>query len=81
MIAETPFLRARDIAPLLGVSSQRVAQLLRAGRIPAVREGRSVLVPRPAWEAWIRQRSDDAMRNLDQMKSLDASRVQIAEDG
>jgi excisionase family DNA binding protein len=80
MAPESPFLRARDIAPLLGVTAQRVAQLLRAGRIPAVREGRSVLVPRPAWEAWLRERSDDAMRNLDRTGSPEASRM-TADDG
>jgi excisionase family DNA binding protein len=81
MIRNSPFLRARDIAPLLGVSSQRVAQLLREGRIPAVREGRSVLVPRPAWDAWIRQRTEDAMRNFATMRSRGASRTPAADDG
>ena len=65
MSAKSPFLRARDLAPLLGVSARRVRQIIRAGRIPSVREGRSVLVPRLAWETWLRRRSVEALAGLE----------------
>jgi len=55
------FLSARDLAPLLGVTPRRVHQLIRAGRLPALREGRSVWVPRAAWEQWLQRRAEAAL--------------------
>jgi excisionase family DNA binding protein len=58
---EVEFLRAADVAPMLGVTTRRVHQLARAGRIPVVREGRAVLIPRRAWEQWLDLRADEAL--------------------
>lgn len=62
--SEAPFLRVQEVAPLLGISRRRVLQIIRAGRIPAVREGRAVLVPRQAWDEWLRRRAEEALGSL-----------------
>lgn len=62
MKAQVQMLRARDLAELLGVSTRRIYQLAKQRRLPVVREGRALLFPRPAWEAWLRARSHVALR-------------------
>jgi excisionase family DNA binding protein len=54
-------LKPADVAPLLGVTTGRVYQLITAGAIPAVRTGRSLLIPCAAWEAWLAEQSDRAL--------------------
>ena len=54
-------LRASDVAAELGVTSGRVYQLIRAGVIPATRLNRSVRIPRAAWEAWLKVRTERAL--------------------
>lgn len=60
---DRPFLRVADVAPLLGVTSGRVYQLIAAGEIPAVRVGRSLRVPRAALDAWVERCTAEARRN------------------
>ena len=62
-MAEPQLLRARDVAIKLGVTSGRVYQLIAAGVIPSVRINRSLFVPRAAWDAWLRERTKDALAN------------------
>lgn len=50
-------LKASDIAPSLGVTTGRIYQLISAGVIPGVRIGRSLCIPRVAWERWLRERN------------------------
>jgi excisionase family DNA binding protein len=64
-MTKPPLLRARDVAAQLGVTSNRVYQLIAAGVIPATRINRSLFVPRAAWDAWLRQRVRDALANAD----------------
>jgi len=54
-------LRPSDVAPLLGVGLGRVYQLVAAGEIPAVRRGRTILIPRGAWEHWLEEQRDRAL--------------------
>jgi excisionase family DNA binding protein len=61
MRTDVEFLRARDVAPLLGVGVRRVLQLATAGRLPTVREGRSVLFPRTALDRWLASRAEEAL--------------------
>ena len=55
------FLRPLDIAPLLGVSTSRVYQLIAAGEIPATKVGGSIRIPRDAWQEWLRDRAAEAL--------------------
>lgn len=64
VIENKAMLRAADVARLLGVSRSRVYQLGRAGALPVVRQGRSVLIPRPAFEAWLGERSARALAGM-----------------
>jgi excisionase family DNA binding protein len=54
----------REVAADLGVTPGRVYQLIAAGVIPATRVNRTVFVPRRAWEAWLRRRSEEALAEL-----------------
>jgi excisionase family DNA binding protein len=58
------FLRPAEVAPLLGVTTGRVYQLIGAGLIPAVRIGGSIRVPRSAWNAWLEGLSKEALESL-----------------
>jgi excisionase family DNA binding protein len=50
-----------DVAPLLGVTSGRVYQLVAEGAIPAIRLGGAIRIPRAAWEAWLRDQAERAL--------------------
>ena len=54
-------LRPADIGPQLGVTTGRVYQLIAAGVLPAVRVGRSLRIPRAAWEKWLARQADRAL--------------------
>lgn len=58
------FLRPVLVASLLGVTRSRVYQLIAAGEVPAVRVGGALRVPRTAWEAWLRDRSREALARV-----------------
>ena len=57
-------LKPRDVAPLLGVSTSRIYQLVAAGELPATRVGGAIRIPRAAWEAWLRGRTEEALSLL-----------------
>ena len=47
-------LRALDVARLLGLSRSQTYQMMADGRLPVVRIGRAVRVPKQALAEWIR---------------------------
>lgn len=55
-------LKPSDVAPMLGVTTGRVYQLIASGVLPSVRSGRSLRIPRVAWETWLRKQSRLAER-------------------
>jgi excisionase family DNA binding protein len=57
------FVRASEIADELGLSPRRVYQLIREKQIPAVRMGRSIRIPRDAWDSWLDELTDKALRD------------------
>jgi excisionase family DNA binding protein len=54
-------LRPADLAPLLGVTTGRIYQLIAEGTIPAIRIGGAVRIPRNAWEGWLREKGTGAV--------------------
>jgi excisionase family DNA binding protein len=54
-------LKVRDVAPMLGVTANRVYQLIAAGAIPATRVAGSIRIPRSAWLQWIAERTEEAL--------------------
>jgi excisionase family DNA binding protein len=62
-VAAKSMLRISELAPLLGVTSGRVYQLIAAGEIPATRVGRALRVPVPALNAWLQRCTTEARRN------------------
>jgi excisionase family DNA binding protein len=59
-MATQELLRPRDLAEPLGVSKDRVYQMIRAGELPSTLVGNSIRIPRRAWEAWLDERNRDA---------------------
>ena len=53
-------LRPSDVAPLLGVSRNRVYQMIQEGTLPAVRIGGAIRIPRAAWERWLARLEEKA---------------------
>lgn len=64
MNAELQLLRPSDVAPLLGVSTSRVYQMLAAGAIPHVRVAGVIRIPRAAWSTWIQSQADRALERV-----------------
>jgi len=62
--AEETFLRPATVAPMLGVGVGRIYQLVASGELPTIRRGRSILIPRAAWNAWLEKQSDKALASL-----------------
>lgn len=53
-------LRPADVATRLGVTPGRVYQLIKDGTLPCIRRGRSVRVPRQAYDRWLSSLADEA---------------------
>jgi excisionase family DNA binding protein len=47
------FMTAAEAAERLGVSVARVYQLARESRLPHIRRGRRLLIPKAAWQEWL----------------------------
>lgn len=61
MKEQQELLRPSDLAPLLGVTTSRVYQLIAARVLPAVRVGGAIRVPREAWQRWVAEQADRAL--------------------
>jgi excisionase family DNA binding protein len=59
-------LKVSELAPLLGVTSGRVYQLIAEGEVPATRVGRALRVPRVALDAWLARCAEESQRNARQ---------------
>ena len=57
-------LKPSDIAPLLGVTTARVYQLIQQGDLPGVRVGGAVRIPKSAWKQWLARLDDEAMARV-----------------
>ena len=64
MSVDREMLRPADVAALMGVTTGRVYQMIEAGVIPAIRNGRSITIPRRAWEIWLTQQRDRALLSV-----------------
>lgn len=75
-------IRVSELAPMLGVTSGRVYQLIGEGEVPATRVGRALRIPRPALEAWLQRCTADANRSARQAAAKKAnSRPEPGSDG
>ena len=75
MNSQKEVLRAADVAPLLGVTTGRVYQLIASGVIPATRIGGAVRIPRAAWEAWLRDQGKGAVAAAKKARLRDRART------
>lgn len=60
-------LRARDVASLLGITPAGVYKMMKEGRLPFVRLGRSIRIPRAAWNTWLEDKSIAALSAMQDM--------------
>jgi excisionase family DNA binding protein len=58
---EKAFLTVAEVALLIGASTVRTYALVSDGTIPAVRFGRRVRIPRPAFNQWLADLSQNAL--------------------
>lgn len=70
------FLKAKDVAPRLGLSVRRVYELMELGLIPIVRRGRAVRIPKAAFEQWLAMTNSTALASVQSQQE-----VQYAEAG
>jgi excisionase family DNA binding protein len=61
-------LRPSEVAPMLGVTTGRVYQLIAAGVIPAVRIGKALRIPRAAWESWLEEQREKSVWAAEQAR-------------
>ncbi len=54
---EPLLLRADEAAVALGLGRSTIYELLASGKLPAIRFGRAIRVPKAALEAWIREQT------------------------
>jgi excisionase family DNA binding protein len=59
---EKEFLTVPEVARLLGTTVTRTYQLIAQRRVPHVRRGRSILVPRGALMQWLQEKTEEALR-------------------
>jgi excisionase family DNA binding protein len=64
MEGRSRFLRVGDVAVELGVSRCRAYGMVREGRIPHVRQGRAIRIPAEAFEHWMREQNERALRTV-----------------
>lgn len=57
-------LRPAEVAPLLGVTTGRLYQLIASGEVPSVKVGGAIRIPRQAWEQWLSDRRDEALKSV-----------------
>jgi excisionase family DNA binding protein len=57
-MTDRELLRAEEAAIVLGIGRSKVFEMLRAGRLPVLRMGRSVRIPRRALAAWIEENTE-----------------------
>jgi excisionase family DNA binding protein len=55
-------LTVREAADLMKLRPQYVYELVRQGRLPAVREGKYVRIPRKGLEEWTREKTSESRR-------------------
>ena len=46
---------------MMGVTTSRVYQMIKAGVLPAIRVAGSIRVPREAWQRWLDSQRDKAL--------------------
>ena len=54
-------LTVSDISRRLGLTTNRIYQLMSSGALPSVRVGGAIRVPKDAWEEWLSRKSSEAL--------------------
>ena len=55
------WLKPSEVAPLLGVTTKRVYQLIHEGQLPGVEVGGAMRIPRRAWDDWLARLNSEAL--------------------
>lgn len=54
-IMETRIYKINEIAEILGISKSYAYQMIKEEKIPVVRLGRRIIIPKPKFDAWFEQ--------------------------
>ena len=60
----TDFLSTTEAGERLGITGRRVQEMIKEGRLPAVRQGRNYRIPRRAYEDWLAGLSAAALASV-----------------
>jgi len=58
------FMTVGEVAIECGISASRAHKLIAVGEVPSVRVGGRILVPRRAWEEWLKRTNEEALASL-----------------
>ena len=58
------FYTTAEIGERMGVHARHVTFLIKQGRLPFIRNGRRIAIPRPAWEEFVACKSAEALAAL-----------------
>jgi len=64
MHMQTVFMRATEVGEHLGITPERVYQLVNEGLLPGFKRGKRTLIPRRAFEIYIEWANREALGNL-----------------
>lgn len=68
--SERDFLNAVEVSRRLGISTQRVYDLIRSGDLPACRLGGRLYVPKNAWDYFVEVKSREAILAAEEKRSI-----------
>ncbi len=57
---EPEYLRPRDVSIQVNVTTRHIYNMVARGEIPSVDIGKSLSIPRLAWETWLKEQNEQA---------------------
>lgn len=79
-MSSAPYLTVKDAADVLGITDDGVRKLIRRNKLRAIkRSERTILIPRPAFDAYRRKLSGDVAEPADRSHESDAIAGTLAE--
>lgn len=74
----TDYMTTNEVSLRLGVGLRQVQRLARQGRIPFVKNGRRIQVPRSAWDTFIATQTEAALASIRSDKEGSHGEIAVA---
>lgn len=69
------FLSTADVGERLGITPRRAWELVKEGRIPFVKHGRNIRIPRAAWERFVEAQTEEALAGMNGGKNMNGGAI------